>query len=187
MNLEHCHSTLIHAGVAFDPGLTPSEFAAVEDRFRFTFPPDLREFLAFALPRGRGFPNWRAIEDPALAESFRTPLEGICFDIEHNAFWPVEWGEKPGDLRVAFDIAAQEVAKAPRLVPIIGHRYIPDRPSVIDNPIFSVHQTDIIYYGGHLQNYLENEFNYYFGTPEYQLPASIRVIEFWSWLVELNA
>jgi len=28
--------------------------------------------------------------------------------------------------------------------------------------VFSVHQTDIIYYGAHLQNYLENEFSYYF-------------------------
>jgi len=65
---------------------------------------------------------------------------------------------------------------------------LPDRPPAPGNPVFSVYQTDIIYYGGDLENYLCNEYHYYFGTPQYvALPSQIRSIEFWSWLVELNA
>jgi hypothetical protein len=41
----------------FDPGLTDAEVIAVERRFGFKFPPDLREFLQTALPRGPEFPG----------------------------------------------------------------------------------------------------------------------------------
>jgi len=37
-----------------------------------------------------------------------------------------------------------------------------------------------VYYGTNLQNYLENEFHYYFKTPEYRLQDQIREIEFWA-------
>jgi hypothetical protein len=50
----------------------------------------------------------------------------------------------------------------------------------------SVYQTDIIYYGANLRNYFENEFHYYFKTPEYSVEAPIREIELWSRLVAEN-
>src|SRR5829696_9043834 len=46
--------------VEFDPNLTDPEVIAVEGRFGFQFPPDLREFLQTALPRGPQFPDWRS-------------------------------------------------------------------------------------------------------------------------------
>ena len=51
-----------------------------------------------------------------------------------------------------------EVAKAPRLIPILSHRYMPDDPPLAGNPVFSVYQTDIIYYGYDLASYFESEF-----------------------------
>jgi hypothetical protein len=50
---------LIFHQVEFDAGLTDAEVLAVERRFNFQFPPDFREFLQTALPRGPAFPNWR--------------------------------------------------------------------------------------------------------------------------------
>jgi len=185
MDLEHCRAVLERAGVKFDSGLTSVEFEAAEARFGFTFPPDLRSFLAFALPTGGSAPPWRDLEHPHLINMMNGPLEDMCFDIEHNDFWPHEWGERPSELSEAFEIARGHVARAPKLIPVFGHRYLPDRPAIAGNPVFSVHQTDIIYYGSDLENYLHNEFYYYFGTSDHSL-GNIRDIEFWSWLVALN-
>jgi len=186
MDLEHCRAVLERAGVKFDSGLTAVEFEAAEARFGFTFPPDLRAFLAFALPTGGGAPEWRDLENPGLIRTMGWPLEGMCFDIEHNAFWPSEWGERPVELSEAFEIARGHVARAPKLIPVFSHRYLPDRPATAGNPVFSVYQTDIIHYGSDLENYLHNAFYYYFGTPDHSLGTNIRDIEFWSWLVALN-
>ncbi len=43
--------------VEFAPGLSDREIAAVEKRFKFRFPPDLRAFLQTALPSGPQFPD----------------------------------------------------------------------------------------------------------------------------------
>ena len=186
MDLHYCREVLNRAGVVFDAGLTPSELAAAEERHGFRFPPDLRAFLAFALPTGQGFPDWRDLDSSSIAASMAWPLEGMCFDIEHNAFWPPEWGERPLDFQAAFAVARRHVAAAPRLIPIFGHRYLPDRPCAAGNPVFSVHQTDIICYGSNLETYLQNEFSGHFETPHYSLGSSLTEIDLWSWLVRLN-
>ena len=64
-----------------------------------------------------------------------------------------------------------------------SHRYLPQEPSTEGNPVFSVYQTDIICYGADLQDYLENEFHYYFGTTAYVIREPVRNIEFWTGLV----
>ena len=155
----------------------------VEGTFGFLFPPDLLELLKHALPVSPGFPNWRNEPEASMKYRLAGPADGICFDIVHNDFWMEEWGPKPDDLSTALDVARQEIAKAPVLIPVCSHRYIPDEPHLPGNPIFSVHQTDIIYYGKDLTNYLANEFlpdeEHYF--PDY---ADVRKIRFWSQLVE---
>ncbi len=165
-------------GIAFDSGLTDAEVATAEARFGFRFPPDLRAFLQIALPRGEEFPNWRAGPEAALREWLDLPLEGILFDIEHNGFWLEEWGTRPPSLTEAKQVARGLVAAAPRLIPVFMHRMIPDEPSLPGNPVFSVHQTDIIHYGADLEDYLCNEFH----LPNVRsLKADqIRPIRFWN-------
>ena len=180
MDLNHTKATLEKAGVRFAPGLTKTKLDEAEKAYGFQFPPDLREFLAFALPISEKWPDWRNLEDAGIRAQMGWPLEGMCFDIENNTFWLESWGHKPASLREAFAIAKQKVGTAPRLIPVFGHRYMPDRPNSRGNPVFSVYQTDIIHYGGNLQNYLENEFYDYFQTRKYQLPDGIRKIDFWS-------
>jgi hypothetical protein len=46
-------------GIAFESGLTAQELEAIEDRYGFRFPADLREFLSLGLPVSDDFPNWR--------------------------------------------------------------------------------------------------------------------------------
>jgi hypothetical protein len=180
MNLELARSRLSQAGVTFAPGLTASEVERAEQSYALVFPPDLRELLMFALPVSSGWPDWRATDDARIRAQLRAPYEGICFDIEHDVFWPDDWGPKPPELADAFAVAREKVDAAPTLIPIRGHRYLPSRPSIAGNPVFSVHQTDIIHYGADLWNYLENEFHGAFETPEYQLTQLLRHIDFWS-------
>ncbi len=45
----------------------------------------------------------------------------------------------------------------PELVPIFGHRFVPAIPTLTHAPVFSVHQTDVIYYGSDVADYVRNE------------------------------
>ena len=173
------------AGVEFAPGLTDSEIVAVQDRWGFVFPPDLRDFLSYALPVSEKWVDWRNGDEAVIQHWLDWPFEGICFDIEHADFWCASWGDRPAPLHEAFSVARQMLDLAPRLIPVLPHRFIPDRPSLPGNPVFSVWQTDIVHYGSDLQNYLENEFWRYFGTPKYHIPAPVRRIELWTCLATL--
>ena len=159
-------------------GLTGAETRDVEYRFDFHFPPDLRALLQTGLPVGDRFPDWRDGDESQLRSALGWPLEGMEFDIAHNAFWLDEWGPRPESREEAFQVAAQAVASAPRLIPIYSHRYSPAEPARAGNPVFSVYQTDIIIYGNDLLSYFAAEFhgvaNWY--TP----PLDARHIRFWS-------
>ena len=162
--------------VEFDAGLTNAEVTTVEKRFGFRFPPDLREFLQTALPHGPKFPDWRSGDEAVLRDRLDGPLQGILFDIEYNGFWLEEWGPRPGSLDEALRAASELVAAAPRLIPIFSHRMMPDEPYLPGNPVFSVHQTDIIYYGFDLADYLRHEFHLPGREP---WPEQVRPIRFW--------
>ncbi len=162
--------------VALDDGLSDTEIAHVEERFGFSFPPDLRELLQTALPIGDDFPNWRSGEEEMLRSWLRSPLDGVIFDVEHNGFWLPEWGPRPEILDEALRRAEEFVAAAPRLIPIYGHRMIAAEPHEAGNPVFSVHQTDIIYYGFALADYLRHEFDLPDREP---WPGEVRPIRFW--------
>ena len=184
MDLAFCKDRLSSAGVSFDAGLTPDEFAAIEHEYGFRFPPDLREFLGYALPVSENWFDWRRDSRAEIMRGLEWPYEGICFDIEHNSFWLELWGPKPTALADAFSIARAAIDAAPRLIPICGHRYLPDRPCESGNPVFSVYQTDIIHYGSDLYDFFCNEFGYFFGRASYAFDGRAQHIEFWSELCD---
>lgn len=163
-------------GTSFEMGLNDAEVANVEARFGFRFPPDLRAFLQTALPRGKGFPDWRAADDEALLDWLDLPRQGILFDVEHNGFWLSEWGPVPTTLAKARRIVSRLVKEAPVLIPICSHRMMPDDPNTAGNPVFSVHQTDIFHYGFDLADYLRHDFH--LGDRE-PCPEVVRPIRFW--------
>lgn len=146
------------AKIELAPGLSELEIRRAEAVYDFCFPPDLRELLQMALPTGEQFPDWRTVPNKFISDRMVWPLDGMLFDIKENSFWLLEWGEKPADIEAAYNIARQTVAKAPRLIPIYGHRFLPAEPCDKGNPVFSVYQTDVIYYGSDLLEYFCNEF-----------------------------
>jgi hypothetical protein len=173
-------------GIAFDTGLTNIEFEGIESRYGFQFPPDLREFLSLGLPVSDDFPNWRSGEikwgpnSKSIADHLNWPAEGICFDIENNGFWMRDWGVKPDDLQEAFRVARAMVQKAPPLIPVFSHRFLPADPKIEGNPVLSVYQTDIIYYGPDLPSYWVNEFE----LPLAHEDKDPRRIRFWSAIID---
>jgi hypothetical protein len=175
-DLDSLASLLRGAGIHVAEGLSDQEVVRIEHTYKFRFPPDLRALLQYVLPVADAFPNWRDASEESLRSRLAWPADGICFDIEHAGFWMAEWGLRPADLATACQIARREIAKAPKLIPIYAHRYIPDEPHLAGNPIFSVYQTDIIYYGRDLAHYFANEF----ASPRPPWVAvSARPIRFW--------
>jgi len=192
MNIQLLHTELLKHGIQFDTGLTEAEIEAIEQLFRFHFPPDLKLFLKYGLPVSENewkFPRWREAlhSDKAknmLIAQLKGPQEGIAFDIK-NGFWLDQWGAVPEEISDRLVIFEEQFKAYPKMIPVYSHRYIPSTPLEKGNPIFSIMQTDIIYYGTDLINYFCNEFNLnktLFDQPQ----ATPKPIQFWSHLVELN-
>ena len=181
---QYINSVIKHLSsknIEFKPGLSQTQIEAIQKQFEIIFPPDLKFFLSYAVPVGKNFPDWYSIKSTELLEIIRWPLKGILFDIQHDQFWPEDWGVKPTLLDEALMVAKTEISKVPPLIPIYAHRFIPSEPSLEGNPILSVYQTDIVYYGHDLPSYFSNEF----GVPNPYVEAeSYRVIRFWTDIIE---
>ena len=178
-------------GVQFDKGLTDKETLRVQTKFDFIFPPDLKKFLQTSLPISKHFYNWRKAltskeETDRINSMFAWTLDGMLFDIEHNNFWYDNWGQRPNSLEEKFEIARQHHVTYPKLIPIFSHRYISSKPSIKGNPVFSVYQMDIIYYGYDLPTYFANEFHFALSDNFELLDEPKNRIEFWTWCVENN-
>jgi hypothetical protein len=163
-------------------GYTQSEIDVAQERYRLRFPPDLVDLLLDRRPAD-GW-NWRT-DDAGIRRALEHPLRGLLFDVEHNNLWWPEWGERPGLIEERAKFVTAIVEAAPRLIPLIAHRYIPEEPHAVGNPVFSVMQSDVIYYGADLADYFEREF-YPAPPPGKPLRDDIRFIPFWSELVERN-
>jgi hypothetical protein len=172
---------LLHrVGETLDPGLDDEEITAVETRFGFRFLPEHRDFLRAHLPAGRSWPDWRSGDPDRLRDLLAWPVDGVLFDVENNGFWPRTWGARPPDSRAALVVARRHLQAVPKLVPVYGHRYLPAAPAPSLAPVFSVYQTDVIYYGDDLADYLDHEFGV---TREWTPRPRVR-IPFWSELAE---
>jgi len=171
-------------GVTFERGLTDAELSAAEERVGCRFPPDLHSFLQGALPTGQGWPDWREPDSQCITDRLDWPADGIAFDITNNVFWWPAWGNKPSALADAIALMRERVGEAPKLIPICRHVYLSAEPGVAGNPALSVYQTDIIYGGRDLGEYLRRILS----GEEWPLPRcdEVRRIRFWSELIEWN-
>ncbi|KAF5197634.1 hypothetical protein FRX31_012780 [Thalictrum thalictroides] len=151
---------LRNSGIIVLDGLTETEFARIEAEFGFVFPPDLRAVLSSGLPIGAGFPDWRASSTTRshhLRSSLDLPIAAISFQIARNDFWPKSWGLKPSEPEKALRIARNALKKAPLLIPLLNHCYIPCNPSLAGNPIFFVDENQIFCCGSDLSDFFERE------------------------------
>jgi hypothetical protein len=152
--------------------LSDGEIDTIEARFAIRFPPDHRMFLQVLhatepLQSGArfvdsermksierpGFYHWLR-DDAAIRAAFTNVTDGLVFDVEHNQLWRDSWGARPPTPEQRRTHVAELVARAPKLLPIIGHRYVlAEGPTLV----LSVHQSDIIVYGGDLRAFLLSE------------------------------
>jgi hypothetical protein len=157
-------------------GYTAAELDDAQARFGLRFPPDL-----VALLRDRrllqGY-DWTGPEEP-IRRRLSWPLEGLLFDVE-NGLWRPEWGERPARAEERAEIVTALVARAPPLIPIFSHRYLPAEPVEAGNPVLSVYQSDIIYCGRDLEDYFAREF----GGGTEPVDGPVRRIRFWSDIID---
>lgn len=182
LGAEAAHRLARSDGVQIEPPLTDAEFARIEDMFGFEFADDHRAFLATGLPVGERWPDWRAGPAAQLARTLKWPVNGVLFDVEHNAFWDPGWGERPAELATALQVARSELGRVPQLVPVYAHRYLPAGAGTFGHPVLSVYQTDIVRYGANLADYLSREFDSRPGT--WQPVSANSTVSFWSALLE---
>jgi hypothetical protein len=161
-------------------GYTQSELDRAQQTFGLTFPSDLTALLRDRRPIAGH--DWT--DEAAIRRMLDWPLEGLLFDVERNGLWWSEWGERPAEPTAREEILRAIVSRAPKLIPLISHRYLPEKPCEQGNPVFSVYQSDVIYYGANLDDYFAREFGRYDDRP---WPEHVKHVPFWSDLVERNS
>ncbi|MFF8397511.1 hypothetical protein [Streptomyces sp. NPDC016172] len=152
----------------FEPGLSDAEFARIEREYGFEFADDHRAFLAAGLPVNvppeedetwsKPWPDWRSGDPDELRYQLGWPVEGVLLSVEHG-FWHEGWGERPADGTAALATARHHLAAAPALVPVYAHRYLPAGRGSHGHPVLSMWQTDVVYYGLDLVDYMHQEFD----------------------------
>ena len=153
---------------------TQAELAEAQGRYGLTFPPDLIDLLR-EQEISCGY-EWTT-EDSRIREMLEWPFELLRFDVEHNSWWPRGW-ERPGTAEQRAVVLREVLAAAPKLIPLSGHRFLPEFPHEAGNPVFSMHGFDTIYYGANLAEWLTNERDGLWRI------GPVRKVPFWSDLVD---
>src|SRR5205085_1825327 len=79
---------------------------------------------------------------------------GILFDVVENHYWQDAWGKRPSSDDAAVTLAREKLRSVPKLIPVWKHCYLPELPAQEGNQVLSVYQTDVIYRGRTLADYL---------------------------------
>lgn len=151
-------SALHSRDIKFDLGLTEPELKKIKQEYNIEFPSELKEFYKTVLPISEGFYNWRdlGVENIRyMKDAIDRPTKGI-YELAAEIDWCEDWGLEPNGIEKVNAIRTM-LRKAPLLIPIFSHRYMPMLNSE-NVPILSIHGTDVIYYGENLSTYLKIEF-----------------------------
>ncbi|XP_075514903.1 uncharacterized protein LOC142549699 [Primulina tabacum] len=164
------------SGVRVQAGLSEPEFALAEAEFGFAFPPDLKAVLSMGLPVGTGFPDWRSSGSSRLhlRASIELPVASISFHIARNVLWSKSWGPRPSNPEKALKIARNALKRAPLLIPVFNHCYIPCNPCLAGNPIFYVDENRIFCCGFDLSDFFDRESCLFKPSPESSILSSQR-------------
>jgi len=155
-------------------GYTQSQLDDAQERYDICFPQDLIALFLEMSPVD-GY-RWET-EDKRIRKMLAWPLDMLLTEVENGSWWP-GWGDRPQERTMQQEIVREALRRAPRLIPLIAHRFIPETPANPGNPIFSMYGFDTIYYGANLTEYFTNEFS---GTCDV---GETRHIEFWSDITE---
>lgn len=145
-------------GIEYEKGLLPEEINKIEQIYGIIFPEDLKNMYMNFLPISKGFYLWRDFSYSNIGY-IKSMLEKPFKEIENeidDIEWSDNWGGEPLE-KDKNEKIKKELKSAPKLIPIYFHRYAVSG-KMETSPIFSVHGTDIIYYGENIDQYLEIEF-----------------------------
>ncbi|KAJ6989612.1 hypothetical protein NC653_018172 [Populus alba x Populus x berolinensis] len=121
------------SGIQVQPGLTESEFARSEAEFGFAFPPDLRAVLSAGLPVGQDSLTGALL---VPASTYAPPLtsQSLLFasKLPETLFGRNLGVRGHSDPEKALRVARNSLKRAPLLIPIFNHCYIPCQPSLAD-------------------------------------------------------
>lgn len=165
--------------IEFENGLTVDEMTQIEKIYEIKFPVCLREFLMMGLPVSKRFYNWRNMETKNveyIRQIIDQPIRYIN-DMPEEVYWCDDWGKETDDEKYLKEEVRKRLSKAPKLLPIFSHRYM---PMILEKnpPIISVHGVDIIYFGKDLEDYFEVEFG---DKSQSEIDFDkIKPIQFWS-------
>lgn len=180
-------------GTRWTGGLTAREIARAEENLGSPFPPDYRLFLEKLhvpdrpmtgwLYRGsrkvreseQPFADWRRPAD--IRRRLRARVDGVLFDVEKNALWLRSWGPRPARRADRARLVRACAAAGVPLAPLYFHRCLPCAPRRAGNPVLSIHQSDIIFYGADLRSWMLVEFARLLGLDsDRQWSASCRAL-----------
>lgn len=167
-------------------GYSQAELEDIQDHWKLRFPPDLLELMRRRRPLMPGGFDWLVSSPAEIQRILEWPLEGLWFDVQENGLWWPEWGEKPEAPLDQFNKLGDVVAKAPKLIPLYGHRYLPAAPHESGNPVFSVYQSDVIYYGADLEDWIAREVRGWGVGGAIDPAHPPKEIPFWSEMVRRN-
>jgi hypothetical protein len=156
-------------------GMTDEQIDRVQDKYSITFTPEHRQFLSILHTIDRKekiyescgneensfverpfFRNWLEDDEDIMA-ALNAVYDNMSKDVSRAAFWLKSWGAKPDTAEERIKIFNELYARAPKLVPVNGHRYQVADLSLEKRPVLSILGTDIVYYGSDFRNYLINE------------------------------
>ena len=180
INVKEIKKILIKNRRKFRGGISERKIKKAEKLYNVFFPQDFKILLkTYRIKSNYDWGDFSSKNVEIIKNALERPLKGIIYDIINNNFWYDPWGERPNKIDEAIEIAKEKYKSVPKLIPIHTHRYIPMISSDKDIPVISVHQTDIIYYGNDINDYIRQEFtNDKSGS--FNDIDMYRYIEFWS-------
>lgn len=145
--------------VVLEKGLSAKEFNHIKSIYNIEFPIPLKDLLGNILPVSKGFYNWRNFNEKNIKfikACMEFPIKNIC-NLANEVDWCDEWGMEPEDEKIRDNEIRKRTLKAPKLIPVYSHRYMP-LGQFNSYPILSISGVDVIYYGKDLDDYIRIEF-----------------------------
>ena len=140
------------------PGLSALDIRRIETELGFRLPEDFAFLLQNIRDPDRVLFPWSNFDKSTYDDRIGWVRKGIESSIEEDGFWDSRWGQRPDGLEQALGIFRLHFTTWPKLLPLLGHRFLAAEPCRPDNPVFSIMGTDIICYGANLAHYLMLEF-----------------------------
>ncbi len=167
-------------GTRWRRGLSDLEIARIQNEWRLDLPTDYRLFLSelYTTDRppivaqgtsgareGVTFTVWTGDRSP-IDSAINEPFRGLMEDIEATEYWLPSWGPRPKNRSGRAKVLEAEAQKAPRLVPVLGNRYLLAIGSATESAVLSIYGADIVELAPNLRDYLLFELRGVLGGPE---------------------